>query len=341
MKAVLFYEQGDVDKLIYENVAEPVFSPKDVLVKVKACAINHLDLRARFDRPEVEPYPHILGSDIAGEIAEIGSEVENVQIGDRVVIYPSINCGICEDCIKGHENLCNHQKIIGFQTNGGYAEYVKVPAKNVITFSGDLPDHKLAAIPIAYLTAWHMLVTKAQVKAGDDVLILSAGSGVGSAALQIAKLSGARIFVTASTDVKLQHAKEMGADFGINYTEEDFCDSVRNLTDGRGVDIVFEHVGQATWEKSFNSLAKNGKLVACGVTSGNMGPINIRHLYQREISIMGAALGNKKEFMQVIKVASENKLEPIIDRLLPLKDAAKAHKIMESRKNFGKIILEP
>ena len=340
MKAVVFHEQGGVDKLSYETVSEPEISSTDVLVKVKACAVNHLDLRARRNRPEVEPYPHILGSDIAGEVAEIGSEVTNVTVGERVVVYPCMSCGICADCINGHENLCDFQKIIGFQTNGGYAEFVSVPMKNVVPFSGDMPDQKLAAIPIAYLTAWHMLVTRAQIKAGDDVLILSAGSGVGSAALQIAKLSGARTFVTASTDAKLSRAKEMGADFAINYTKDDFCEAVRDLTDGRGVDIVFEHVGESTWAKSFDSLAKSGRLVACGVISGKMGDINIRHLYQREITIMGAALGNKSEFMSVVKLASENKLEPIIAQILPLKDAAKAHQIMEDRKHFGKIVLE-
>lgn len=341
MKAIVFHEQGDVDKLNYEEVPEPKISSTDVLVKVKACAVNHLDIRARRDRSEVEPYPHILGSDIAGEVAEIGSEVKDITVGERVIVYPCISCGICADCISGHENLCNFQKIIGFQTNGGYAEYVSVPMKNVFSFSGDMPDYKLAAIPIAYLTAWHMLITRAQIKAGDDVLILSAGSGVGSAALQIAKLSGARTFVTASTDAKLDRAKEMGADFAINYTKVDFCEAVKDLTDGRGVDIVFEHVGAATWTKSFDSLAKNGRLVACGVTSGNIGSINIRHLYQREISIMGAALGNKSEFMSVVKLASENKLDPIIDRVLPLRDAAIAHQIMEDRKHFGKIVLTP
>lgn len=339
MKAIVFHEQGDVDKLSYEDVPKPEISSTDVLVKVKACAVNHLDLRARQNRPEVEPYPHILGSDIAGKVAEIGSEVKNVKVGERVVVYPCISCGTCADCINGHENLCDFQKIIGFQTNGGYAEFVSVPMKNVFSFSGDIPDYKLAAMPIAYLTAWHMLVTQAQIKAGDDVLILSAGSGVGSAALQLAKLSGARIFVTASTYAKLDRAKEMGADFAINYTEVDFCKAVRNLTDGRGIDIVFEHVGEATWAKSFDSLAKNGRLVACGVTSGKNGKINIRHLYQREITIMGAALGSKDEFMSVIKLASENKLDPTIHQVLPLKEAAKAHQIMEDRKHFGKIVL--
>lgn len=339
MKAVIFHEQGGIDKLSYESVPEPKISPTDVLVSVKACAVNRLDVRARRDRPEVEPYPHILGSDIAGEATEVGSEVKNVKVGDRVVVYPCISCGTCADCINRRENLCDFQKIIGFQTNGGYAEYVSVPMKNVVSFSGDMPFFKLAAIPIAYLTAWHMLVTRAQIKAGDDLLILSAGSGVGSAALQIANLSGARTFVTASTNAKLARAKEMGADFAINYTEVDFCKAVRELTHGRGVDVVFEHVGEATWTKSFDSLAKNGRLVACGVTSGKMGEINIRHLYQREITIMGAALGNRSEFMSVVKLASENKLEPIIDRVLPLKDAAKAHQVMEDREHFGKIVL--
>jgi len=213
---------------------------------VRACAVNHLDICARRDRPEVQPFPHILGSDIAGEVVEVGPEVRNVAVGDRVVLSPCIPCAQCVDCLNGDANLCDFQILLGFQTNGGYAEYVKTPAENAIPLSSNLSYDEAAALPIAYLTAWHMLVTRAGVCPGDDVLILSAGSGVGSAGLQIAKLCGARVFATASTDEKLERAGQMGADFTINYTETDFSEKIREETEGRGVDIVFEHVGAAT-----------------------------------------------------------------------------------------------
>ena len=209
MKAIIFHEQGGIDQLRYEEVPVPTIASSEILVQVKACAVNHLDIRARRDRPEVQPFPHILGSDISGEVAAVGTEVHNVAVGDRVVLAPCIPCEQCLDCLNGDENMCDFQELLGFQTNGGYAEYVKAPAKNAIQISSDLSYVDASAIPIAYLTAWHMLVTRAQVRPGDDVLVLSAGSGVGSAGLQIAKLCGARIFATASTDEKLEHARQM------------------------------------------------------------------------------------------------------------------------------------
>jgi len=339
MKAIVFHEQGGIDKLRYEEVPTPIIDPSEVLVKVKACAVNRLDLRARKDRPEVHPFPHILGSDIAGDVVEIGAEVREIAVGERVVLSPCIPCRQCADCLSGDENLCDFQVILGFQTNGGYAEYVKAPAQNVVRLPSGLSYIDAAALLIAYLTAWHMLVTRAQIRPGDDVLILSAGSGVGSAGLQIAKLCGARVFATASTDEKLERARQMGADFTINYTQTDFSEAVREATGGRGVDIVFEHVGAATWERSIASLAKKGWLVSCGVTTGNIGQINIRQMYQKQLTIMGSALGTASELRTIVRLAEQGKLSPIIDRALPLKDAAEAHRMMEARENFGKICL--
>ncbi|MCH8289685.1 zinc-binding dehydrogenase [Candidatus Poribacteria bacterium] len=341
MKAIVFHEQGGIDKLRYEDVPDPIINPTEILVKVQACAVNRLDIRARHDRPEVQPFPHILGSDIAGDVVEVGSEVYNVNCGDRVVLAPCIPCGQCADCLNGDENMCDNQVLIGFQTNGGYAEYVKAPAQNVIPISSDLTYCDAAAIPIAYLTAWHMLVTRAEIRPGDDVLILSAGSGVGSAGLQIAKLCGAKVFTTASTDEKLERARQMGADFTINYTQTDFAEAILDATGGRGVDLVFEHVGAATWEQSVASLAKNGRLVTCGVTTGNIGQIDIRKMYQKQISIMGSALGTTSELRTIIRLAEQGKLSPIIDRVLPLSKAAEAHRIIEARRHFGKICLCP
>ena len=341
MKAVVFHAQGGIDKLCYEEVPDPTISASEILVKVCACAVNHLDIRARRDRPEVQPFPHILGSDISGEVVEVGADVRNVAIGDNVVLSPCIPCSECVDCLNGDENLCDAQILLGFQTNGGYAQYVKAPAQNSIVFSSRLSYHEAAAIPMAYLTAWHMLVSRAKVRPGEDLLILSAGSGVGSAGLQIAKLCGARVFVTASTDEKLERARKMGADFTINYTTVDFGETIREETGGRGVDVVFEHVGAATWDKSIACLAKKGRLVSCGVTTGNIGEIDIRKMYQKQWTIMGSALGTTSELRAIVRLVEQGKLNPTIDRVLPLREAAEAHRIIEARENFGKICLNP
>ena len=345
MKAIVFSEQGSVEVLRYTDVPKPILDANEVLVKVEACAVNYLDLHARRNRPEIEAKlrrgdtPHILGSDIAGTIAEIGAAVDSIPVGDRVVLAPCIPCGTCSDCQRGDENLCDTQVLIGFQTDGGYAEYVKAPAVNAIRIPESLSFVNAAAMPIAYLTAWHMLMTRAQLRPGEDVLILGVGGGVGSAGLQIAKLSGASVFATASSDEKLARARKMGADVTINYKDTDFSEVLLDVTDGRGVDVVLEHVGAATWQQSIASLAKNGRLVSCGVTTGNIGEINIRKLYQKQITIMGSALGTVRELRTLVKLAGQGKLEPIIDQTLPLARANEAHLLLENRKNFGKIVL--
>ena len=311
MKAIAFTKQGEIDVLQYQEVAEPTLEPDEILVKVKACAVNYLDIHARRDRPEIKQKlsetgtPHILGSDIAGEIAEIYGTSPELAIGDRVLLAPCIPCGVCSDCINGYENLCDTQQLLGFQTDGGYAAFVKAPAKNAIRIADNVSFVDAAALPIAYLTAWHMLITRAQLRAGDDVLILGVGGSVGSAALQIAKLVGARIFATASTDVKLARAKEFGADVTINYTDVNFSEVILSETDGRGVDVVLEHVGAATWEESIRSLAKNGRLVSCGVTTGNIGQINIRKMYQKQLTLMGSALGTVTELRTLVRLLEQ------------------------------------
>ena len=347
MKAIVFSEQGSIDVLQYTDVPKPTLDANEVLVKVEACAVNYLDLHARRNRPEIETKlrrgdtPHILGSDIAGTIAEIGSAARGAAVGDRVVLAPCIPCGICSDCQRGAENLCDTQELIGFQTNGGYAAYVKAPAQNAIQIPKTLSFVNAAAMPIAYLTAWHMLMTRAQLRPEDDVLILGVGGGVGSAGLQIAKLTGARVFATASSDEKLERARQMGADVTINYKDTDFSEVVLDVTDGRGVDVVLEHVGAATWEQSIASLAKNGRLVSCGVTTGNIGTINIRKLYQKQLTVMGSALGTVAELRTLTHLAGQGKLVPIIDRVLPLDRAHEAHLLLENRQNFGKVCLCP
>ena len=347
MKAVVFSEQGSAEVLQWTDVPKPTLDTHEVLVKVEACAVNYLDLHARRNRPEIAAKlrqgdtPHILGSDIAGTIAEIGDAGRGVSVGDRIVLAPCIPCGVCSDCHRGAENLCDTQELIGFQTDGGYAEYVKAPAQNAIQIPEALSSVNAAAMPIAYLTAWHMLMTRARLRPEDDILILGVGGGVGSAGLQIAKLTGARVFATASSDEKLQRAQQMGADVTINYKDTDFSEVVLEVTKGRGVDVVLEHVGAATWEQSIASLAKNGRLVSCGVTTGNIGEINIRKMYQKELTLMGAALGTVAELRVLIHLAGQEKLHPIIDRVLPLHAARQAHLLLESRQNFGKVCLCP
>ena len=345
MKAIVFSEQGSTEVLRYTDVPKPTIDADEVLVKVAACAVNYLDLHARRNRPEIAEkfqrgeIPHILGSDIAGTIAEIGNTARGVAVGDRVVLAPCIPCGVCNDCRTGTENLCDTQELIGFQTNGGYAEYVKAPARNAIQIPGALSFVNAAAMPIAYLTAWHMLMTRAALRPGEDILILGVGGGVGSAGLQIAKLTGARVLATASSDEKLARAREMGADITINYKDMDFSEVVLEVTAGRGVDVVLEHVGAATWEQSIASLAKNGRLVSCGVTTGNIGTINIRKLYQKQLTVMGSALGTVTELRTLVHLAAQGKFEPIIDRTLPLHRAGEAHLLLENRQNFGKVVL--
>ncbi len=347
MKAVVFSEQGGTEVLRYTDVPKPTLDANEVLIQVQACAVNYLDIHARRNRPEIAAKlrrgdtPHILGSDIAGTVAETGEAVNDIAVGERVVLAPCIPCGVCSDCHQGAENLCDTQQLIGFQTNGGYAEYVKAPAQNVIRIPLSLSFVHAAVMPIAYLTAWHMLMTRAQLRPGEDVLILGVGGGVGSAGLQIAKLAGARVFATASSEEKLERARQMGADVTINYKARDFSEAVLDATDGRGVDIVLEHVGAATWEQSIASLAKNGRLVSCGVTTGNIGTIDIRKLYQKQLTVMGSALGTVSELRTLIRLAGQGRLVPIIDSTLPFRCASEAHTLLENRQNFGKVCLCP
>ena len=347
MKAVVFSEQGGPEVLRWTDVPKPPLDATDVLVKVEACAVNYLDIHARRNRPEIAEKlrrgdtPHILGSDVAGVVVEHRDQEVSPTAGSRVILAPCIPCEVCSDCHRGAENLCATQQLIGFQTNGGYAEYVKAPAQNAMPIPDSLSFVNAAAMPIAYLTAWHMLMTRAQLRPGEDILILGAGGSVGSAGLQIAKLAGARIFATASTAEKCARARELGADVAIHYTERDFSEAVLEETDGRGVDVVLEHVGAATWRQSIASLAKNGRLVSCGVTTGNIGEIDIRKMYQKELTLMGSALGTRAELRTLIHLAGQGKLEPIIDSVLPLRRASEAHTLLENRQNFGKVCLVP
>jgi NADPH:quinone reductase-like Zn-dependent oxidoreductase len=342
MKAVRFHEHGGPEVLKYEDAPEPKIQANEVLVRVKACALNHLDIWLRVGvRRWTLHLPHIVGSDISGEVAEVGSLVTQVKPGDRVLLAPGISCGQCEACFKGLDSACRSYTLFGVMVDGGYAEYVKSPEMNVIPIPGDLSFDEAAAVPLVFLTAWHMLFTRAGLMPGEDVLVIGAGSGVGMAAIQIAKLVGARVIATAGADWKLGKARELGADEVINHSQQSIAEEVRRLTDKRGVDIVFDHVGAAVWQDCFESLATYGRLVTCGTTSGPEVKLNLQVLYGRQRSILGSFMGSKAELLEALRFIGQRRLKAVIDSAFPLKDAAEAQKKMERRDFFGKILLHP
>ena len=342
MKAVIMKEHGSEDVLELAEMPDPEIAENEVLIRIKACALNHLDLWVRGGLPGIEfPMPHILGSDISGVIARVGKLVKNTREGDEVLLSPGLSCMHCEECLKGRDNLCAKYSIIGYRTPGGYAEYIKVPSVNVIPKPENISFEEAASIPLVYVTAWHMLIDRINLRAGETVLVHAAGSGVGSAAIQIGRLLGARVIATASSAEKLEKAKELGADEVINYTEADFLEEVKRLTGKRGVDVVFEHTGEATWAKSIRSLARGGRLVTCGATSGPKGDLDIRLLFSKQISLHGSYMGSKHELLEVMKFVKEGKLKGVIDRVLPLEKAADAHRALKERAQFGKVVLAP
>ncbi|MGH9793648.1 MAG: zinc-binding dehydrogenase [Candidatus Acidiferrales bacterium] len=342
MKAIVFKRHGGPEVLEYTDVPPPPIKANEVLVRVRAVALNHLDLWVRRGLPGIEiPLPHIPGSDVAGEIAKTGELVTRVKVGERVLLAPGVSCGQCAACVGGADNLCRRYTNLGYMIDGGCAEFVKAPEVNAIPIPGDLSWEEAAAVPLVFLTAWHMLVARAQLRAGEDVLVLGAGSGVGSAAIQIAKLHGARVIAATSTPGKLAKARELGADDVIDYAQQDIPTEVRRLTAKRGVDVVFEHVGKATWESSVLSLATGGRLVTCGATTGYDVRVDIRYLFSRHLSLLGSYMGSKAELHTVLKFIGQRRLRAVIDRVMPLVDCRHAHEILEKREQFGKIVLNP
>lgn len=341
MKAVRFHQHGGIDQLRYEEAPEPELSYGEVLIRVRACALNHLDLWIRQGQRGAVPLPHILGSDIAGILEMVAEGVVGMEPGRRVIVSPGLSCGRCRQCLSGKDNMCPSYSIIGAWADGGYAEYVKVPAVNVLPMPENLSYEEVAAFPLVFLTAWHMLVTRAHLQAGEEVLVHAAGSGVGSAAIQIAKLLGGMVITTAGSDEKLEKAKALGADAVINYAKTDFYEEVLRLTEGKGVDVVIDSVGSETFTKSLGCLAIMGRLVSCGVTSGDMASIDIRRVFSRQLNILGSYIGSKAELMEVLPLLGSRKLRPVVDRVLPLTEAAAAQRLMEERRNFGKIVLVP
>ncbi|HZG54655.1 MAG TPA: zinc-binding dehydrogenase [Pyrinomonadaceae bacterium] len=342
MKATIFRRHGGAEVLEYADVDEPRIRANEVLVEVRACALNHLDVWARKGLPGIEiPLPHILGNDIAGVVREAGEVVDWVKPGEEVLLQPGVSCGHCAECLRGTDNLCAAYDMLGYRRDGGYAQLVAAPAVNVIRKPRNLSWEEAAALPLVTVTAWHMLVTRAAVQPGEDVLIHAAGSGVGSIGIQIAKLRGARVIATAGSDEKLEKARALGADDTVNYTRADWPKEVRRLTDRKGVEVVFEHTGAETWPGSIAALARDGRLVTCGATSGYDARTDLRQVFYRHLSLLGSFMGSKAELLDAMKFVERGSIRAVVDRTLPLAEARRAHELMEDRAQFGKLVLVP
>lgn len=346
MRAALFRRHGGPEVMEVGELPAPVPGPGEVAVRVTAAALNHIDLWLRGGLPALPvALPHVLGGDGCGVVAALGPGVmprPGTGVGDRVLLNPGLSCGRCAACLDGRDNLCPDFRMMGEQTWGVQAEQVVVPAQNLVPAPRDrvgLDDAQLAAIPTVFMTAWQMLVDRAQIRQGETVLVLAAGSGVGSAAIQIAKLYGARVIATASTDAKLAAARDLGADETINHATGDLVREVKRLTGRRGADIVVEHVGAATFPQSVVACAKGGRIVTCGATAGFEPVLNLRHVFWRQLSILGSTMASKSRLFALLDLFAAGRLRPVVHQVLPLEQVAAAHRLLESRATFGKLVL--
>lgn len=340
MKAARIHEYGGPDVLRYEEAPEPAFEADEILLRVRACALNHLDLWVRRGLPGLSPaMPHILGSDIAGEVVACGALCRRLSPGQRVLLAPAVSCRQCEACLSGRDNECRHYAIWGAAIPGGNRELMPAPEWAAIPIPDDLSFEQAAAVPLVFLTAWHMLARRAALQLGEDVLVLGASSGVGSAAVQIAKLFQCRVIATAGSEAKLDKAKALGADHVIDHYRQDIAAEVKRFTGGRGVDVVFEHTGSATWTASLSSLAPGGRLVTCGATTGYEASVDIRHLFVKRQTLAGSFMGTLGDLHQVLKFIFRGQLKPVIDQVFPLSDIRAAHEHLERHDHFGKVVL--
>jgi len=341
MRAVVIREHGGPEVLRSEEIADPRPVPGEVLVRVRAVALNHLDVWMRMGQAaRTVAFPHVLGCDIAGEIVSANG-VEGLAPGTRVMLAPGVSCARCRACLGGADNFCRQYRLLGLERHGGYAELVRCPAANVVELPDGISFEEAAAFPLVFLTAWHMLVTRARLQAGESVLVWGAGSGVGSAAIQIAKVRGARVVATAGDEAKLEKARSLGADATVSHTAGDVAKEARRFTEGKGVDVVFEHAGAATWERSILSLAHGGRLVTCGATTGPVGATDLLRLFAKQLSVLGSYMGSKAELLDVASLFFGRKVKAVVHAVLPLVDARKAHEEMEASRHFGKIVLVP
>ncbi len=342
MHAVRFHQFGGPEVLRSEEVPDPIPSAGEILLRVRACGLNHLDVDCRAGVSRLPlTLPHTLGREIVGEVIALGRCVDSVQIGDRVLAHIAPACGRCGACLAGRDNLCQNPNLPGIHRPGGYAELAVVSAWGIMAIPPHLSFQEAAAVPIAFGTAWHMLITRGGLRAGETVLIQAAGSTIGSAALQVARLAGARILATAGSDAKLAKAKTLGAHETINYREEDLVTAVRRHTVGRGVDLVFEHIGGELFTQSLACLVPGGRLAVCGAHAGEVVPFDLIEFFRREIDLLGSFRATSTELQRVFRLAVDGRLRPVIHAVFPLAEPAEAHRVMERREHFGKLVLVP
>ncbi|MGH9662578.1 MAG: zinc-binding dehydrogenase [Bryobacteraceae bacterium] len=342
MKAARIHAHGGTGALVYEDAPDPQIKANQVLLRVRACALNHLDLWVRAGIPGMKfAMPHILGSDIAGEVVAVGELCERVKPGMRALLAPGLSCRQCEKCVAGQDNLCRRYTMFGYAADGGNCELIAAPEYSVIPIPESLGWEVAAAAPLCFLTAWHMLIGRARLEAGEDVLVLAASSGVGQAAIQVAKLFHCRVIATAGGEAKLAKARETGADHVIDHYSQDIGAEVKKLTGKRGVDVVVEHVGAATWSKSLEALAQNGRLVTCGNTTGHEVGLDLRFLFSKHQTLLGSFMGTMGELHQVLKFVFRGQLRPVIDRVYPLAEIRAAHERIERKEQFGKVVVTP
>lgn len=340
MKAVRIHEFGGPEVLRYEDIPDPRPRKDQVLVRVKAVAMNHLDLWVRKGLPGVQ-LPHILGSDIAGEVVEVGEYITSVEVGQHVLLAPMHFCNRCSQCVGGRQNMCRQFTVLGNGVDGGNCELIAVPEVNVIRIPDNLDFQQAASVPLVFLTAFHMLTGRASIRPGHTVLVLGANSGVGIAAIQVAKLFQATVIATAGNEQKMAKARELGADHVINHYKQNISDEVKRITNREGVDIVVEHVGPATWEHSLKSLKPGGTLVTCGATTGPQVSMDLRFVFSRQLSVLGSYMGTMGELNGVLKHVFSGKLKPVVDCVFALSEARAAHEYMEKSEMFGKVVLNP
>ena len=338
MRAVRFHQHGGPEVLRFEEAPDPVPAPGRAIVRVRACALNHLDLweRRGLDRMKL-PLPHISGSDIAGEVIDPGGA--DLAAGQRVMLQPGLRCGRCAACADGRDNQCVDYDVLGLRSDGGYAELIAVPAENLIAIPPHVDFVTAAAFPLTFLTAWHMLITRAGLREGEVVLVLAGGSGVGQAAIQLARHFGARVFATAAP-AKAARTRALGAEQVFDHYTGDFSRELRALTGGRGADIVIEHVGEATWDRSVRALATGGRLVTCGATTGHAAAVDLRHLFARQLSLLGSYMGRFAELLTAAPLLFDGRVAPVIDEVFPLARAADAQRRLEEKEQFGKLVME-
>ena len=342
MKAVVFHHHGDLDQLLYKDFPDPQVTPGEVVVEVKACALNYLDIYARLGGLETPlALPHIGGADVAGVVAEVGPEVTGVTRGDPVVVNPRIWCGRCEYCLRGEHSLCDDYTVIGWHRHGGFAEFLLAPAVNLRRVDDGVSFEEIAAVPVAATTAWRMLISRAALKPGEEVLILSASGGVASFAVQIAKLTGARVIATSGSKKKLDRITELGADEVLSHRDTDWDRAVLERTGGRGVDVVFQTLGGDTWQRSLNCAAKGGRVVVCSGIMGAQPEEDLATIWFKQLQISGSTGATPGDFAKVIQLYEEEKIRPVLDQVLPLAKARQAQERMVNHEHFGKIVLLP